>query len=127
MHSPSPLGVLLLLVVVLQYSKLIQKIDTHKGSKNPILNFYYCDVMTFWPRLPWMLLFCVGNEMFLVCLYLMSFAEKASAFHSLCSCLALVAFPIFSAKQFFNVIQLADAGGEIADQDHADHVKAGRQ
>jgi hypothetical protein len=106
-----------------QYSKLAQKIETHKGSKNPLLNFYYCDVMTFWPRLPWLLVFCVGNEMFLVCLYMLSFTQDDSPYHRLYTILAVVAFPIFTAKQFFNVIQLADAAGEVADHDYAEHQK----
>jgi len=116
------------------YSKLSQKISTHKGSKNPILNFYYCDVLTFWPRLPWLLVFCVGNEMFLVAMYLLSFTDGGSKeaaggflWHATLLAAAVVSFPIFFCKQFFNVIQLTDAAGEVADQDWADHQKAKAQ
>ncbi len=109
------------------YSKLSQKIATHKGSKNPLLNFYYCDVMTFWPRLPWLLVFCVGNEMFLVALYLLSFTDGKDgggfAWHALLTTAAVVSFPIFCMKQFFNVIQLGDAASEVAEADWAEHQK----
>jgi hypothetical protein len=88
-----------------------------------MLNFYYTGIMGFWPRLPWMLLFCVGNECFLVCLYLLSFSKPSSEFYYLCTTLAYVSFPIFFMKQFFNVIQLGDAAGEVADQDWIDHQK----
>jgi hypothetical protein len=118
-------------VRVFQYSKLSQKISTHKGSKNPMLNFYYVDVMTFWPRLPWLLVFCVGNEMFLVALYLLSFTDGGSgkegsggaAWHALLMGAAVVSFPIFFMKQFFNVIQLTDSAGEVAEADWIEHQK----
>jgi len=46
------------------YAKLSKGATSHKGSANPLLNFYY----TF----PYALLvFCVGNELFLVALYLL--------------------------------------------------------
>lgn len=109
------------------YSKLSQKIESHKGSRNFLLNFYYCEVMTFWPRLPWLLFFCVGNEMFLVCLYVLSFpAEVMPLMHSLCTTLAFVSFPVFAAKNLFNIIQLIDASGEVADADYAEHIKQNR-
>jgi len=41
--------------------------------------------------------------------------------------LAVVSFPIFFMKQFFNVIQLGDAAGEVADADYVDHQKQSRQ
>jgi len=111
----------------LQYSKLAQRVATHKGSKNKLLNFYYVEVMSFWPRLPWLLVFCVGNEMFLVCLYLLSFTKSGGDWHMLYTTLAVVSFPIFFMKQFFNVIQLGDAAGEVADADYVDHQKQSRQ
>ena len=79
--------------------------------------------MSFWPRLPWLLVFCVGNEMFLVCLYMLSFTTEYSQFHSLYTFLAIISFPIFFAKQFFNVIQLMDSAGEVADADYLEHQK----
>jgi len=79
--------------------------------------------MTFWPFLPWLLVFCVGNEMFLVSLYMLSFTAATSWFHSLYMGFAIVSFPIFVAKQFFNVIQLQDAASEVAEADWAEHQK----
>lgn len=117
------------LCCVVQYSKLSQRVETHKGSKNPMLNFYYVEIMSFWPRLPWLLVFCVGNEMFLVCLYMLSFTtggsdgKAGSDFHYLYTLLAIVSFPIFFMKQFFNVIQLGDAAGEVADADYAEYQR----
>jgi hypothetical protein len=97
-------------------------VETHKGSKNPLLNFYYTALMGFWPRLPYLLLFCVGNEMFLVCMYMLSFplSQEWSGLYTL---LATISFPIFFMKQVFNVIQLADAAGEVADADYVEHQK----
>ena len=56
------------------YSKLAQNIKTHKGSQNPLLNFYY----TF----PYALLvFCVGNEACFIALYLLSFDGWGKGVH----------------------------------------------
>lgn len=107
----------------LQYCKLMLGATTHKGSKNPLLNFYYVEVMSFWPRLPWLLIFCVGNEMFLVSLYMLSFSAVGTAAYQFYYLLAVISFPIFSAKQFFNVIQLADSASEIAAVDYEQHLK----
>jgi CDP-diacylglycerol--inositol 3-phosphatidyltransferase len=67
---------------------------THKGSANPLLNFYY----TF----PYALLvFCCLNELFFICAYLMAHYS-----HPLLNAAAAVSFPVFVAKQFMNVVQV---------------------
>jgi len=94
------------------YAKLSSGATSHKGSANPLLDFYY----TF----PYALLvFCVGNEFFLVALYLLPFWAGpsfviAGAKYSLVTVLAYITFPIFFGKQFMNFVQLYDAAGEIA-------------
>lgn len=89
------------------YCKLAQNKTTHKGSANPLLNFYY----TF----PYALLVhCVGNEAFFIALYLLSFP---SPYTDLIKTIAHISFPIFFMKQFMNVVQLVDAATEIADMD----------
>lgn len=101
------------------YSKLAQQATTHKGSKNMLLNFYY----TF----PYALLVhCVGNEAFLVCLYLQYF----SLFPSLSSLVQLVlyvSFPVFCMKQFMNIVQLYDSVGEIVELDWQQVTRNGKQ
>jgi hypothetical protein len=47
------------------YAKMMEGKTTHKGSDNPLLNFYY----TF----PYLLICCVGNEGFFICLYVLKF------------------------------------------------------
>ncbi len=97
------------------YAKLAQKATTHKGSKNPLLNFYY--------TYPYALLFfCVGNECFIIMLYLLSFPAIAAS-TSLYLYLAYFCFPIFFMKQVFNVIQLGDAAHEIVLLDSANNSK----
>ena len=91
------------------YSKLAQNIKTHKGSNNPLLNFYY----TF----PYALLvFCVGNEACFIALYLLSFKWSGGVHTFLESALWLSA-PICAAKQFMNVVQLYDACNEVCEMD----------
>jgi len=97
------------------YSKSLMGETTHKGSKNPLLNFYY----TF----PYALLvFCVGNEAYLVAQYLMKF-NRGPAFvvagisTDLATVVSKVCFPIFCGKQFMNVVQLYDSTTEIAAYD----------
>eukprot|EP00823_Brevimastigomonas_motovehiculus_P002711 TRINITY_DN1631_c0_g1_i1.p1 TRINITY_DN1631_c0_g1~~TRINITY_DN1631_c0_g1_i1.p1 ORF type:complete len:214 (+),score=34.68 TRINITY_DN1631_c0_g1_i1:37-678(+) len=94
------------------YSKATSK--SHKDSKNPLLHFYY----TF----PYALLvFCVGNEAFFICMYILHFTAGPIVpgvglpFFTL---LAYVVFPIFFAKQFMNFVQLYDAANEIAAVDY---------
>jgi len=91
------------------YSKLSTNKTSHKGSKNPLLNFYY----TF----PYALLvFCVGNEFFFVCLYLLSFPALA-AYFGIVNGILYICFPIFFMKQFMNFVQLYDSVGEIVELD----------
>lgn len=78
------------------YASLSSGKKTHKGSVNPLLNFYY----TF----PYALLvFCVGNEAFIICMYLMAYFES-----SLVTTVAVISLPVFIAKQFMNFVQLYD-------------------
>jgi hypothetical protein len=87
---------------------------THKGSANPILNFYY----TF----PYVLLIaCAGNEFFLVCCYLLKWSTGPAAAPLLWQHIATVCFPIFVFKQAMNFVQLYDAAGEIALIDYREH------
>jgi len=92
------------------YAKLSTNKTTHKGSKNPLLNFYY----TF----PYALLvFCVGNEFFFVCLYLLSFNTLITGYYTIVNGIMMVCFPIFFMKQFMNFVQLYDSIGEIVELD----------
>jgi len=92
------------------YAKLAQNKTTHKGSKNPLLNFYY----TF----PYALLvMCVGQELFLLSVYLLAFTDEAKSntilLFPVAYPAAVISFPIFTLKQIINAVQLADAASEI--------------
>ena len=79
---------------VQMYASLSCGKTTHKGSTNAMLNFYY----TF----PYALLvFCVFNEAFVICMYLMAHYN-----HWVITTAAIISFPIFVAKQFMNFVQL---------------------
>jgi len=93
------------------YSKVVQNKTTHKGSANPLLNFYY----TF----PYALLvFCVGNEMFFITLYLISWWGSLSAsLRILCNVCLYGSFPIMALKQFMNIVQLYDSCNEVCEMD----------
>ena len=87
------------------YSKVAQQKTTHKGSMNPLLNFYY----TF----PYALLtFCIGNELFFITLYLLSYPhyEMIRIGYTI---LMYLSFPIMLWKQLMNIIQLYDSCNEI--------------
>jgi len=93
------------------YNKLAQNAATHKGSRNALLNFYY----TF----PYALLVhCLGNEAFLVGLYLQKF-PLPSLLAAIVHYGLYITFPIFFMKQFMNVVQLYDSVSEIAEMDAA--------
>ena len=47
------------------YAKMMEGKTTHKGSDNPLLNFYY--------SFPYLLICCVGNEGFFIALYVLHF------------------------------------------------------
>lgn len=104
------------------FSKLAANKATHKGSRNPILNFYY----TF----PYALLvFCVGNEAFFISLYLRAFASSFSShplFVHIIEWVLFVSFPISALKQFMNVVQLYDACNEICEMDRPAVKPVGR-
>jgi len=97
------------------YIKALLGENTHKDSKNPLLKFYY----TF----PYALLvFCVGNELFLICLYLLPFFKDAQI-GGMIEMTAYISFPIFFGKQFMNFVQLYDAAGEVAALDYPNKGK----
>lgn len=97
------------------YTKLLQGATTHKGSQNALLNFYYTFPFA-------LLIFCVFNEMFLVCLYI-----KATVFVGwmimpvfgvpLVDCCQYFAFPFFVFKQLMNVVQLWDSVAGLLEYD----------
>jgi len=93
------------------YSKVAQHKTTHKGSRNNWLNFYY----TF----PYALLvFCIGNEMFFVTLYLSAYSTSLNYYLiKLAEMLMYLSFPIMSIKQLMNVIQLYDSCNEVCEMD----------
>jgi len=94
------------------YSKLSLGLKTHKGSNNPLLNFYY----TF----PYALfVFCAGNEFFFVSMYLLTFFEGPAitlfgVTRGLWDVVSLALAPLALFKNLMNVVQLFDAVGEIA-------------
>jgi len=91
------------------YSKLALGRTSHKGSRNPALNFYY----TF----PYALLvFCVGNELCFVMLYLLSWRWSAE-WSALWTVLMYVSFPVCVLKQVMNVVQLYDSCNEVCEMD----------
>ncbi len=97
------------------YVKATQNKNTHKGSKNFLLNFYY----TF----PYALLvFCVGNEFCFVSLYLLAFSSSFSLYWlQLLRLVLYVSFPICAGKQFLNFVQLYDSCQEITEMDYSLH------
>jgi ABC-type polysaccharide/polyol phosphate export permease len=79
------------------YTNLVVGEKSHKGSPNALLNFYY----TF----PYALLvFCVGDQMFLIAIYLLYFVTGYQA--EIVLNIAYFSFPVFFGKQFMNVVQL---------------------
>lgn len=87
------------------YATLSSGKTTHKGSDNALLNFYY----TF----PYALLvFCVGNEAFVICMYLIAYYES-----NFVNTIAMITLPIFIAKQFMNFVQLYDCAQALTIMD----------
>lgn len=102
------------------YSKLISGATTHKQSKNFLLAVYY--------SFPTLLIFCVGNEAFFICLYLLHFSNGPTLPFQLngtdiglFQLVGLISFPISLAKNFMNVVQLFDAASEVASSDLQEH------
>jgi CDP-diacylglycerol--inositol 3-phosphatidyltransferase len=92
------------------YAKMMEGKTTHKGSDNPLLNFYY--------SFPYLLICCVGNEGFFIALYVLNFsAGPMLGASGLFSVLAWVFFPISAFKNFMNVVQLYDSCHVIASLD----------
>jgi CDP-diacylglycerol--inositol 3-phosphatidyltransferase len=91
------------------YSKLALGRTSHKGSRNPALHFYY----TF----PYaLLLFCIGNELCFVMLYLLSF-RWSPLWTAVWRYALYCSFPVCALKQLMNVIQLYDSCNEICEMD----------
>ena len=91
------------------YAKLAQGRSSHKGSSNPALHFYY----TF----PYALLvFCVGNELCFVSLYLLSFSWPPP-WTAVWRTALYLSFPICALKQIMNLVQLYDSCNEICEMD----------
>lgn len=83
---------------------------THKGGRNWFLNFYY----TF----PYaLLLFCVGQETFLLVLYCLGHMEEESIPRQIALGFAWASFPLFVLKQVANVVQLGEGVGFLAELD----------
>jgi hypothetical protein len=90
----------------------MQNKTTHKGSKNPLLNFYY----TF----PYALMIhCVGHEVFLIVLYLMASSSSSFFYPAFLSSTAYITFPMFFMKSFMHIVQLYDAMSEVVEADEA--------
>ncbi len=91
---------------------------THKGSANPILNWYY--------SFPYLLICCVGNEGFFVALYIINKigAGPEVVGYPLFTTLAWVFMPISALKNFLNVVQLYDAANIVADLDLKEKLTA---
>lgn len=99
------------------YSKMAVGAKSHKGGSNMLLNFYY----TF----PYVLLVCcVGNEFYLVSLYLLSqedfpinvFGHETGLVHLV----SVICLPVFLFKQFMNLIQLWESIQTITRLDQQD-------
>ncbi|CEO98956.1 CDP-diacylglycerol--inositol 3-phosphatidyltransferase [Plasmodiophora brassicae] len=88
------------------YSSLMAGIQSHKENTNPILKFYY--------SFPFLLLFCVGNEAFIIGTYLELFpAALPPAFLTAVRAIKYVCLPVFLGKNFFNVVQLVESSNRL--------------
>eukprot|EP00475_Leptophrys_vorax_P026112 TRINITY_DN3662_c0_g1_i1.p1 TRINITY_DN3662_c0_g1~~TRINITY_DN3662_c0_g1_i1.p1 ORF type:complete len:229 (-),score=50.43 TRINITY_DN3662_c0_g1_i1:99-785(-) len=107
---------------VQMYSKC-KKGKHHKLNNNPILKFYY--------SFPFLFIFCFGNEGFFISSYVLHHAKgpelpflgatniwSDGALWTVWEFLWTLALPFFACKQFFNVVQLADACGDVAEEDN---------
>jgi len=97
-------------------SKHLGGAKSHKGSENPILNFYY----TFPNAL---LVFCVGHEFYLVCLYMLAFPNTAFV-TQIVEAVAKVCVFIFAGKTFMHFVQLYDSVKAIVALDDKDRAAA---
>merc|ERR1719323_3084969 len=81
--------------------------DTHKQGQFWILKFYY----TF----PYALLVvCIGQELFLLLLYVYFHLSHGSALAGLCESILKLSCPVFAFKQICNVFQLMEAADYYA-------------
>ncbi|KAJ7470703.1 phosphatidylinositol synthase [Mycena latifolia] len=109
------------------YSSLVTGSRSHKlvtGDVSKILWWYYNDPLT-------LFVFCAGNELFFVSLYLMKWTVKPIGLPTdLLSSLtyaeffALLSWPVFAAKNFINVVQLWKASKILVGVDIAERKKA---
>eukprot|EP00474_Spongospora_subterranea_P006207 CRZ06665.1 hypothetical protein [Spongospora subterranea] len=84
------------------YSSLMIGIQSHKENTNPILAFYY--------SFPFLLIFCVGNELYIIVTYLQLFFLKSTFLQAT----LYISFPFFMCKNFFNVVQLIESSQRLA-------------
>jgi CDP-diacylglycerol--inositol 3-phosphatidyltransferase len=107
---------------VQMYSK-VKKGSSHKVNTNPILAFYY--------GFPTLFIFCFGNEGFFISSYVLKHAKgpevpflgatnywRQGNYWTVWEFLWTLALPFFICKQFFNIVQLADACNDIAETDY---------
>jgi len=103
------------------YSKATSGARSHKGSRNPWLNFYYTGRHV-------LLVCCVGNEFCLVSFYVAAFTHgpAIATFGAwtigAVDAVMILSFPIFVFKQLMNFVQLYDAASEIAARDLRNHL-----
>ncbi|WAQ86353.1 hypothetical protein PtA15_7A79 [Puccinia triticina] len=119
------------------YSSMVAGSKSHKTvskKQSRILHSYYTNSNT-------LFLFCAGNELFFVCLYLAHWYDqpllKESAYDGSASrtarmaesitlpqLIAILTFPICAGKQIINVVQFWKASKSIVESDLEDRWKA---
>ncbi|RKP09770.1 CDP-alcohol phosphatidyltransferase-domain-containing protein [Thamnocephalis sphaerospora] len=112
------------------YSSLVTGAASHKliaKSRSAILRAYYSNNNV-------LFLFCAGNELYFVALYLLSFVNASTATVTDASLpawlpvsalywLAYISFPICAGKQLISVIQMVGASRALADKDIAERAE----
>ncbi|KAI9599304.1 CDP-alcohol phosphatidyltransferase-domain-containing protein [Syncephalis fuscata] len=108
------------------YSSLVAGAASHKmisKSRSAILRAYYSNTNV-------LFLFCAGNELFFVALYLLSFATATStvalpSWLPIISLqwLAYITLPICAGKQLISVIQMVGASRALAEKDLAERAE----
>ncbi|KAI9141188.1 CDP-alcohol phosphatidyltransferase-domain-containing protein [Paraphysoderma sedebokerense] len=119
------------------YSSLTSGSASHKqvsSSSNPILRLYYHNNIV-------LFIFCAGNELYFILLYLLHHAQKSSALShpfdllvqdwfdvvfekNILNLVAFIAFPICAAKQIINVVQFINASKALASVDIEERQKS---
>ncbi|RKP22699.1 CDP-alcohol phosphatidyltransferase-domain-containing protein [Syncephalis pseudoplumigaleata] len=108
------------------YSSLVAGAASHKmisKSRSAILRAYYSNSHV-------LFLFCAGNELFFVAVYLLSFTLAASTVAlpawlpvAGLQWLALATLPICAGKQIISVIQMVGASRALAEKDLAERAE----